>query len=157
MQARPRGGGCLEERPWSTSGVSGEGQEGSSVSADTCPHGLSNKLFWYLVNSNMSLSTHIASSEDQLISGLHFSGSNTASYITDRRSVHSRLRNFKPGGSRLLRFSLADEQGWLVGGTVRLIFKLTKFEWHRVPYTPYRFTCIDVQTTTSDGEWEWCC
>ncbi len=76
----------------------------------------------------MSLETHIAGSEDQLISGLHFSGSNTASYITDRRQVSfapQSASNFKPSGSRLMRFSLADEQGFLDGGTVRLIFKIT--------------------------------
>jgi hypothetical protein len=76
----------------------------------------------------MSLETHIAGSEDQLISGLHFSGSNTASYITDRRQVSfapQSASNFKPSGSRLMRFSLADEQGFLDGATVRLIFKIT--------------------------------
>ena len=76
----------------------------------------------------MSLETHIAESEDQLISGLHFSGSNTASYITERRQVSfapQSASNFKPSGSRLMRFSLTDEQGFLDGSTVRLIFKLT--------------------------------
>ena len=81
-----------------------------------------------LSKNTMSLETHIAGSEDQLISGLHFSGSNTASYITDRRQVSfapQSASNFKPSGSRLMRFSLADEQGFLDGATVRLIFKIT--------------------------------
>ncbi len=76
----------------------------------------------------MSLETHIAGSEDQLISSLHYSGSNSASYITDRRQVSfapQSASNFKPSGSRLMRFSLADEQGFLDGATVRLIFKIT--------------------------------
>ncbi len=86
----------------------------------------------------MSLETHIAGSEDQLISGLHFSGSNTASYITDRRQVSfapQSASNFKPSGSRLMRFSLADEQGFLDGATVRLIFKLTNLSGEN-PLTP---------------------
>ena len=76
----------------------------------------------------MSLETHIAGRDDRLIDGLHFSGRNTASYITQRSSVSfapQTASNFKPAGSRLMRFSLADQQGWLDGGTVRLIFKLT--------------------------------
>ncbi len=71
----------------------------------------------------MSLETH-----DKLIDGLRFAGRNTASYITKRSSVSfapQTASNFKPSGSRLMRFSLADQQGWLDGGTVRLIFKLT--------------------------------
>ncbi len=76
----------------------------------------------------MSLETHIAGSDDQLIAGLHFAGRNTASYITSRGNVSfapQTASNFKPSGSRLMRFSLADQQGWLDGGTVRLVFKLT--------------------------------
>ncbi len=76
----------------------------------------------------MSLETHIAGSDDQLIAGLHFAGRNTASYITSRQNVSfapQTASNFKPSGSRLMRFSLADQQGWLDGGSVRLIFKLT--------------------------------
>ena len=76
----------------------------------------------------MSLETHIAGSDDQLIAGLHFAGRNTASYITSRQNISfapQTASNFKPSGSRLMRFSLADQQGWLDGGTVRLIFKLT--------------------------------
>ena len=76
----------------------------------------------------MSLETHIAGSDDQLIAGMHFAGRNTASYITQRQSVSFAAQtasNFRPAGSRLMRFSLADQQGWLDGGTVRLIFKIT--------------------------------
>ncbi len=76
----------------------------------------------------MSLETHIAGCDDRLIDGLHFAGRNTASYITQRSSCSfapQTASNFKPSGSRLMRFSLADQQGWLDGGTVRLIFKLT--------------------------------
>ena len=76
----------------------------------------------------MSLETHIAGSEDRLIDGLHFAGKATASYVTSRSSVSfapQTASNFKPSGSRLMRFSLADQQGWLDGGTVRLVFKIT--------------------------------
>jgi hypothetical protein len=76
----------------------------------------------------MSLETHIAGSDDRLIDGLHFAGRNTASYITQRSSVTfapQTSANLRTSGSRLLRFSLADQQGWLDGGTVRLVFKLT--------------------------------
>ena len=83
------------------------------------------------INTLMSLETHIAGSDDQLIAGLHFAGRNTASYITSRQNVSfapQTASNFKPSGSRLMRFSLADQQGWLDGGTVRLIFKLTNLK-----------------------------
>ena len=76
----------------------------------------------------MSLETHIAGSDDQLIAGLHFAGRNTASYITSRQNVSFAAQtasNFKPSGSRLMRFSLGDQQGWLDGGSVRLVFRLT--------------------------------
>ena len=76
----------------------------------------------------MSRETHIAGSDDQLIAGLHFAGRNTASYIVSRQNVSFAAQtasNFRPAGSRLMRFSLADQQGWLDGGSVRLIFKLT--------------------------------
>ena len=55
-------------------------------------------------------------------------GRNTASYITSRQNVSfapQTASNFEPSGSRLMRFSLADQQGWLDGSSVRLIFKLT--------------------------------
>ncbi len=83
----------------------------------------------YIVN--MSLETHIAGSDDQLIAGLHFAGRNTASYITARQNVSfapQTASNFKPSGSRLMNLSLADQQGWLDGGSVRLIFKLTNLK-----------------------------
>ena len=76
----------------------------------------------------MSLETHIAGSDDKLIDGLHFAGRNTASYVTSRSSVSfapQTASNFKTSGSHLMRFSLADQQVWLDGGTVRLVFKLT--------------------------------
>jgi hypothetical protein len=76
----------------------------------------------------MSLETHISGSEDALIAGLAFSGRNTASYITERREVSfapQTSANIRPSGSRLLRFSLADQQGFLMGDTVRLAFKIT--------------------------------
>ena len=75
----------------------------------------------------MSLETHIAGSDDRLIDGLHFAGRNTASYVVARNSVSfapQTSADIAPRGSRLLRFSLADQQGWLDGGSVRLIFKL---------------------------------
>ncbi len=76
----------------------------------------------------MSLETHIAGSDDRLIDSLFFAGKNTASYMTSRSSVSfapQTASNFKTSGSRLMRFSLMDQQGWLDGGTVRLVFKIT--------------------------------
>ena len=71
----------------------------------------------------MSLETHIAGVDDALISPLHFSGSpNTASYITERRNCSFAPQsggNFGPNGVRLLRFNLADQQGFLDGQTLR--------------------------------------
>ena len=75
----------------------------------------------------MSLETHIAGSEDRLIDGLHFAGRNTASYLVNRRDATfhpSSASNFKPSGVRLMRWSLADQAGWLDGNSVRLIFTL---------------------------------
>jgi len=75
----------------------------------------------------MSLETHIAGSEDRLIDGLHFAGRNTASYIVNRRDATfhpSSASSFKPSGVRLMRWSLADQAGWLDGSSVRLIFTL---------------------------------
>ena len=74
----------------------------------------------------MSLETHIAGSEDRLIDGLHFSGRNTASYITARRAA-----TFAPSSAAawpargLIRFNLADHAGWLDAGTLRLIFTIS--------------------------------
>ena len=76
----------------------------------------------------MSLETHIAGVDDALASPLHFSGSpNTASYITERRNCSFAPQsggNFGPNGVRLLRFNLADQQGFLVGDTLRLAFEI---------------------------------
>lgn len=74
----------------------------------------------------MSLETHISSSEDRLISGLHFNGRNTASYIVARRActfAPSNAAAWTPRG--LLRFNLADHSGWLDGNTVRLCMTIT--------------------------------
>ena len=75
----------------------------------------------------MSLETHIAGSEDRLIDGLRFAGRNTAGYLVNRRGATfhpSSTSNFKPSGVRLMRWSLADQAGWLDGNSVRLIFTL---------------------------------
>ena len=76
----------------------------------------------------MSLETHIAGSEDALLDALHFGGRNSASYITERRQVTfapSSAASWKPAGTRLMRWNLADQSGWLDGKTVRLFFTLT--------------------------------
>ena len=75
----------------------------------------------------MSLETHISGSEDSLIDGLTFAGRNTASYVTERRSCSFQPQSgglFSPNGVRLMRFNLADQSGWLVGDTVRLVFQI---------------------------------
>ncbi len=75
----------------------------------------------------MSLETHISGSEDKLIDGLEFQGRNTASYITERRSCSFQPQSggiFSPNGVRLLRFNLADQDGWLQGDTVRLCLNI---------------------------------
>jgi hypothetical protein len=71
----------------------------------------------------MTLETHISGSEDKLLAGLHFAGRETASYVTKRELATfapQQASNFKPSGTRLMRFSLADHQGWLNGSTLRL-------------------------------------
>jgi hypothetical protein len=76
----------------------------------------------------MSLETHIAGAEDKLIDGLSFSGRNTASYVTERRSCSFQPQSgglFSPNGIRLMRFNLADQTGWLQGDTVRLTMQIT--------------------------------
>ena len=75
----------------------------------------------------MSLETHISGSEDKLIDSLSFAGRNTASYVTERRSCSFQPQSgglFSPNGVRLLRFNLADQSGWLVGDTVRLVMQI---------------------------------
>jgi hypothetical protein len=75
----------------------------------------------------MTLETHIAGSEDKLLDGLHFKGRNTASYVVRRELATfapQQASNFKPSGVRLMRFNLADQQGWLVGDTLRLQMRL---------------------------------
>ena len=76
----------------------------------------------------MSLETHIAGSEDRLLDSLTFAGKSTASYVVERRSCTFAPRSggkFAPDGIRLLRFNLADQQGWLDAGTLRLAFTIT--------------------------------
>ena len=75
----------------------------------------------------MSLETHISGSEDKLIDSLSFAGRNTASYVTERRSCSFQPQSgglFSPNGVRLLRFNLADQSGWLVGDSVRLVMQI---------------------------------
>ena len=75
----------------------------------------------------MSLETHISGSEDKLIDSLSFAGRNTASYVTERRSCSFQPQSgglFSPNGVRLMRFNLADQSGWLVGDTVRLVMNI---------------------------------
>ncbi len=74
------------------------------------------------------LESVIASSDDLLIKGLHYAGSQTSSYITSRSNasfVPNTASDFKPSGSRLIRFQLAQESGWMDAGTCRLLFRLT--------------------------------
>ena len=75
----------------------------------------------------MSLETHISGSEDKLIDGLAFTGRNTASYITERRSCSFQPQSgclFSPNGVRLLRINLADQTGWLSGDSVLLVMTI---------------------------------
>jgi hypothetical protein len=75
----------------------------------------------------MSLETHIAGAEDKLLDSLHFAGKTSASYVTERRNVSfapQAASNFTPQGVRLMRFNLADQNGWLDGSTLRLVFTL---------------------------------
>jgi hypothetical protein len=75
----------------------------------------------------MSLETHIAGAEDKLLDSLHFAGKTSASYVTERRSCSfapQAASNFTPQGVRLMRFNLADQNGWLLGNTLRLVFTI---------------------------------
>ena len=77
----------------------------------------------------MSLETHIAGSEDRLLDSLTFARKNTASYVVERRSCTFAPQcggRFAPDGIRLLRFNLADQQGWLDAGKLRLAFTITR-------------------------------
>ena len=73
------------------------------------------------------MESYAASSEDQLIDGLSFKLGNSASYITDRKSV-----TFWPSGSnvykttsgtKVIKFQLNSE-GWCDPSTVRIMFNL---------------------------------
>ena len=75
----------------------------------------------------MSLETHIAGAEDRLLDSLHFAGKSSASYVTERRNVSfapQAASDFKSTGVRLMRFNLADQNGWLVGDTLRLVMTI---------------------------------
>mgnify|MGYP007013085749 CR=1 FL=1 len=76
----------------------------------------------------MSRETHISGSQDSLIDSLSFADRITASYVTERRSCSFQPQSgglFSPNGVRLMRFNLADQSGWLVGDTVRLVMQIT--------------------------------
>jgi hypothetical protein len=75
----------------------------------------------------MSLETRVAGAEDKLLDSLPFARKTSASYVTERRSVSfapQAASNYTPGGVRLLRFNLSDQNGWLEGNTLRLVFTL---------------------------------
>jgi hypothetical protein len=75
----------------------------------------------------MSLETHIAGAEDNLLESLHVAGKTSASYVTERRSVSfapQSASNYTPAGIRLLRINLADQKGWLDGSTLRLVMTI---------------------------------
>jgi hypothetical protein len=76
-----------------------------------------------------SMEVHLAgSSEDRLLSSLHFDGKRSASYVTGRSEVSypsSSGGSFSPtNGIRVMRFALNDSAGYLNGDTVRLSFVL---------------------------------
>jgi hypothetical protein len=61
------------------------------------------------------------------LDSLHFAGKTSASYVTERRSVSfapQAASNFTPQGVRLMRFNLADQNGWLEGSTLRLVMTI---------------------------------
>ena len=69
------------------------------------------------------------SSEDQLIDGLSFKLGNSASYITKRDSCtfHATGSNVYMGegaGTKVIRFNLNAENGWLDPSTVRVMFNV---------------------------------
>ena len=75
----------------------------------------------------MSLETHNAGEEDVHLQGLQCGIRPTASYISERRSstfVPQASADITPAGSRLLRFKLSDQSGFLDGSPLRLTFKL---------------------------------
>ena len=75
----------------------------------------------------MSLETHIAGAEDKLLNSLHFAGKTSASFVVERLNVSFALQaasNFPPQGVRLMRYNLADQNGWFDGSTLRLVFTL---------------------------------
>ena len=76
-----------------------------------------------------ALETHISSLSDSLISGMSFARSNTASYITARRSTAFQTQSggtFSPANLRILRFNLSDggEGAWMDGSVLRVALTL---------------------------------
>ena len=77
-----------------------------------------------------SMETHLAaSSEDRLLSSLHFDFKRSANYVTSRNEVSyssSSGGSFSPtSGIRVMRFSLNDNSGaFLDGQSVRLAFTI---------------------------------
>jgi hypothetical protein len=90
--------------------------------------------------------TLAGSSEDRLLSSLHFDGKRSASYVTQRNEVSfpsSSGGSFSPTqGIRVMRFSLNDATGFLDGGTVRLSMVLHNTGAN--PITPITSSCASL-------------
>ncbi len=76
-----------------------------------------------------SMETHLTSSEDRLLSSLHFDTKRSSNYVTSRNEVSyssSSGGSFSPtSGIRVMRFSLNDNSGaFLDGQSVRLCFTI---------------------------------
>jgi hypothetical protein len=71
----------------------------------------------------MSLETHIAAAEDRVLDSLLFAGE--LCHRSTQRFVRTAGRErLHPPGIRLMRFNLADQNGWLEGHTLRLVMTI---------------------------------
>ena len=78
------------------------------------------------------MEAHLTSSgQDTLIAGLNFKGSQTAQYCLTNRQVRYFAESgnkFDPVSSRVIRFRIAGDQGFLEASSVRLQFTLTNLK-----------------------------
>ena len=78
------------------------------------------------------MEAHLTSSNDTIIAGLHFKPpSQTAAYCLTNRHIRYVAESgnlFDPVSSRVIRFRIAGDQGFLEASSVRLQFTLTNLK-----------------------------
>ncbi len=110
-------------------------------------------------DGDVSPETHIARSEDRLISGLHFSGRNSASYITARHPTTfspSGAASWKPPGSAWSASSWQTAQGGSAGQFADIDFVADDFVRNGSTDPHCGLPRLHVSTWADHREWFLC-